>query len=88
MDSLQASAIFKGLGHPVRLRIYRKLLQAGEAGLTVGELRQGIDVCGSTLSQHITRMTASGLVHQQRGGKSIRCSVVKDTLHKAIASLE
>lgn len=82
------AGVFKSLGHPIRLKIYKRLLEAGRAGLTVRELRQGIDVCGSTLSQHITRMTASGLIHQQREGKSIRCSVVKDTLYKAIASLE
>ena len=62
MDSLKASSIFKSLGHPIRLQIYRKLLDAGEAGMTVGELHTGIEVCGSTLSQHITRLTASGLV--------------------------
>ena len=88
MDSLKASSIFKSLGHPIRLQIYRKLLDAGEAGMTVGELHTGIEVCGSTLSQHITRLTASGLVSQQREGKAIRCLARNSTLKNALASLE
>lgn len=88
MDKSSTAAIFKGLGHPVRLCIYMKLLHAGEYGLTVGELHEGISVSGSTLSQHVTRLTASGLIRQQREGKSIRCLARKETLHNAIASLE
>lgn len=75
MDSLKASSIFKSLGHPIRLQIYRKLLDAGEAGMTVGELHAGVDVCGSTLSQ-------------QREGKAIRCQARNGILKNALASLE
>lgn len=88
MDSLKASSIFKSLGHPIRLQIYRKLLDAGEAGMTVGELHAGVDVCGSTLSRHITQLTASGLVSRQREGKAIRCQARNDILKNALASLE
>lgn len=80
MNSDDMAALFKGLGHPIRLRIFRKLLNAGEAGLTVGELHKGVGVCGSTLSQHITRLATSGLVNQQREGKAIRCMARKDIL--------
>lgn len=41
MDFVQASAIFKGLRHPVRLRMYTKRPDAEEAGLTVGEPHRG-----------------------------------------------
>lgn len=56
--------------------------------MTVGELHAGVDVCGSTLSQHITQLTASGLVSQQREGKAIRCQARNGILKNALASLE
>jgi len=64
-DSLAA------LGHPVRLRIFRLLVRAGEDGCNVGEITRRLELPASTLAHHLHTLVSAGLVRQQRHGREI-----------------
>ena len=59
------------LAQPVRLRIFRSLVVAGEAGLTPGALTGSLDVPATSLSFHLKELAHSGLVSQERQGRNL-----------------
>ena len=61
------------LGHTTRLGIYRALVKAGNEGLPVSSIQQQLNVPGSTLSHHISRLARVGLLKQVREGRVLRC---------------
>ena len=61
------------LGHVTRLEIYRSLVKAGHSGLSVSSVQKKLDVPGSTLSHHISRLVNVGLITQVREGRVLRC---------------
>ena len=72
MDTEAALAALNALSHPTRLEAFRQLVQAGHAGLAVGELRDRLDVPPATLSAHLNILRAAGLVADEREGRVIR----------------
>lgn len=56
------------LAHDGRLTIYRLLVEAGPAGLTVGEIGKKLDMPGATLSFHLSQLKHAGLVAARRDG--------------------
>src|SRR5690349_14430981 len=68
-----AAKQLESLGNPTRLRVYRALVRAGDAGLPVGRLQQKIGIAGSTLSHHLHRLITSGLVTQERQATTLIC---------------
>ena len=68
-----AAARLEALGNPTRLRIYRMLVRAGDAGSSVGKLQARLDLAASTLSHHLKAMMVVGLVEQQRQGTTLIC---------------
>jgi len=75
------------LGSPSRLRIYRLLVRAGPAGLTVGEIRQKLDIPASTLTHHVAALRQAGLVLQHRDGRTIFSFANYDTMDGLVAYL-
>lgn len=69
----EAAARLEALGNPTRLAIYRALVRAGDAGLTVGSLQTKLQVAPSTLSHHIKWLVDIGLIRQERQGTSLIC---------------
>lgn len=72
MDTQTALAALAALGHESRLGAFRQLIQAGEQGLSVGELRERLALPPATLSAHLNVLRAAGLVDDQREGRVIR----------------
>ena len=60
---------FGALGHPARLAILRYIVQGGAEGTTTSELQEKLDIPWTTLSHHLDRLVASGLVTARREGK-------------------
>ncbi|MBF0530084.1 MAG: helix-turn-helix transcriptional regulator, partial [Deltaproteobacteria bacterium] len=54
------------MGTEPRLRIMRLLLSAHPQGLTVGEIRNELDIPGSTLSHHLEKLKIEGLINVRR----------------------
>ena len=63
------------LGHPVRLRALRFIVQAGEDGAAAGDIQAHVDVPASTLSHHLKRLRVAGLVATRRVGRETICTL-------------
>ena len=83
-----AAKRFAELGHPTRLEVFRYLVKAGHQGVPVGEIQSALDVPGSTLSHHISRLRAVGLVVQHREGRTLYCQPQYDELFGLIEFLQ
>lgn len=68
-----AAAHLEALGNPTRLKIYRALVRAGEAGLPVGRLQDKLKIAPSTLSHHIKTLMTAGLITQVREATTLVC---------------
>jgi ArsR family transcriptional regulator len=69
----QAARQLEALGNPTRLSIYRTLVRAGDAGLPVGRVQERLGIAASTLSHHLQRLVATGLVSQERQATTLIC---------------
>ena len=72
MDMPAALSALAALGHETRLSAYRQLVQTGPDGLSVGELRERLDLPPATLTAHLNVLRGAGLVRDQREGRAIR----------------
>lgn len=62
------AAQLSALGHPVRLRLLRWVVQAGPDGAAAGELQARLDIPASTLSHHLKRLVDADLLHMRAQG--------------------
>lgn len=69
-----AAKQLEALGNSTRLEIFRDLVKAGPQGSTVGDLREELDIPGSTLSHHIAKLVNAGLLRQERDSRSLICT--------------
>jgi DNA-binding transcriptional ArsR family regulator len=72
METKSALAALSALSHESRLAAFRQLVQAGPDGMSVGELREQLELPAATLTAHLNILRASGLVDDQREGRVIR----------------
>lgn len=87
MNAQLAARRLAELGHPTRLTVFRRLIGCGSAGCRVGDLQRALGVPGSTLSHHLSRLVAAGLVEQCREGRVIRCLPVFEALDETVRFL-
>jgi ArsR family transcriptional regulator len=84
LDLEQLARCLEALGDPTRLKVYRTLVRAGDDGLAVGRIQERTAVPRSTLSHHLHRLIAVGLVSQERQGTTLICradyAVMQQTL--------
>jgi len=73
MKSNDVVRALAALAQDSRLAAYRLLVQAGDAGLAVGEIGERLKLPGATLSNHLNVLRRAGLVRDVREGRSIRC---------------
>ena len=78
----------EALGHPTRLRVFRMLVRVGEAGLPVGQLQERLELAGSTLSHHLSKLVSVGLVAQERQATSLICRADFDAMRSLVDTLE
>ncbi|HXF55158.1 MAG TPA: metalloregulator ArsR/SmtB family transcription factor [Hyphomicrobiaceae bacterium] len=82
-----AAARLEALGNPTRLRVYRLLVRAGDAGMTVGKLQERLNIAASTLSHHLKTLVTVGLVTQQRESTTLICRANYPVMHALIGFL-
>ncbi len=80
-----AADSFAALGSEQRLCVLRVLVRAGPDGLSIGELGERSGVTGSTLTHHLKLLAATGLVKQERQGRSTICAAVAYAEVQALA---
>lgn len=62
------AAQLSALGHPVRLRILRFVVQAGDEGSPAGDIQDRVEVPASTLSHHLKRLVDADLLKTRGEG--------------------
>jgi len=77
----QATATFKALGHPARLRILA-MLRSG--GLCVCQVTAALDLAVSTVSGHLAELKRAGLVVERRDGRWVTYSLADDPQARAL----
>lgn len=82
-----AAARLEALGNPTRLRIYRALVRAGDAGTSVGRLQEQLKVAPSTLSHHLKALIIVDLIAQERRGTTLICRANYDVMRGLIGFL-
>ena len=88
MRTEEIAKAFNELGHTTRLMVFKRLVKAGEKGVSVGTLKDDLDIPNSTLSHHISSLVSAGLIMQKRDGKVLYCSVEYDKLLSVISFLQ
>lgn len=64
--------LFKGLGHPIRLKIVKKL---GRKRLCVCELQADVEFSQSNLSQHLKILKDAGILSGEKEGLKVMYQV-------------
>ena len=62
------AAQLSALGHPVRLKVLRFIVQSGSGGTAAGDIQMHVDLPPSTLSHHLKRLVDAGLVTTRSEG--------------------
>ena len=87
MDTAKTVQALSALSHHSRLAAYRALVQAGPDGLSVGELRDALELPAATLTSHLNQLRAAGLVTDEREGRVIRMRADYDQMNSLIGFL-
>lgn len=77
--------ILKALAHPVRLCIVKQLCEGGSSNVT--HMQNCLDKPQSTVSQHISRLKAAGIIVGKRHGLEITYSVKNENVKRIISTL-
>jgi len=84
-DYNDIAEILKALSHPVRLCIVRGLIQKGKCN--VNHMQDCLGLPQSTVSQHLQKLKASGIIEGERNGTEINYKVCNEHALKVIETL-
>lgn len=87
MKIKQAVKALAALAQETRLSVFRALVEAGEEGLSAGELSEQLQVPAATLSFHLKELTATELISQSRAGRSLIYSLRPDVMNELMQFL-
>jgi ArsR family transcriptional regulator, arsenate/arsenite/antimonite-responsive transcriptional repressor len=79
--------MFAAMGTEPRLRILRLLLAAHPDGLVVGDIQSELGIPNSTLSHHLEKLKAEGLVAVRREGTFLWYSAQTESLQELLTFL-
>jgi ArsR family transcriptional regulator len=82
------AARLEALGHPTRLRLFRILVRAGAPGMPVGQLQERLEIAPSTLSHHLSKLVAVGLIVRERQATSLICRAEFERMRELVGALE
>jgi len=88
MNDEQLAKCLAELGNITRLKVFKLLVQAGKEGIPVGTIQERLNVPGSTLSHHITKLVSADLIMQKRDGRTLYCIANFDILNSVVAQLQ
>ena len=71
METTTAITALAALAQESRLTIFRLLVQAGSAGITVGEIKEKTGLPGSSLSFHLKELSHAGLIQGRQESRFI-----------------
>ena len=71
MNETDALAAFASISSAMRLRILKGLVEAGNDGLSAGEIAESVGATPSKTSFHLSNMSDAGLVTSKRHARQI-----------------
>lgn len=71
MDAATAIAALGALAQEHRLKLFRLLVRAGDAGMPAGAIADALEVPNSSLSFHLAQLARAGLIRQRREHRSL-----------------
>ncbi|WP_062762074.1 helix-turn-helix transcriptional regulator [Falsirhodobacter sp. alg1] len=87
MDKNSALDAFAALSQPTRLDVFRLLVKAGGEGMVAGEIGEALGVLQNTMSANLAILVRSGLIRNEREGRSIRYFADMDGMRGLLAFL-
>jgi Predicted transcriptional regulators len=78
----ETAELLKVLAHPVRICIVRGLLENGECN--VSHMQNCLNAPQSTISQHLQKLRAAGIIEGRRNGLEIYYSVCNEKVANLI----
>lgn len=87
MEIFEAIKALSSLAHETRLGIFRLLVQAGAAGLSVGEINNAMQIPAPTLSFHLKELANAGLVSSRHEGRFIYYQASYAAMNELLAYL-
>lgn len=87
MDKTCALDAFAALSQPTRLDVFRLLIRAGGEGMSAGDISETLGVRQNTMSANLSILARSGLIRNERRGRSIRYFADMEGLRGLLAYL-
>ncbi|MDR6267098.1 DNA-binding transcriptional ArsR family regulator [Roseobacter sp. N2S] len=87
MDKNHALDAFAALSQSTRLDVFRLLIKAGDAGMSAGDIGDTLGVRQNTMSANLGVLARSGLIRNEREGRSIRYFADMDGMRGLLAFL-
>ncbi len=87
MDTKLAVEKLAALAQETRLRIFRLLIEAGDAGLNASAIAETLELAPATLSFHVAHLARAGLVQARQESRFIFYSASYSTMDDLIAFL-
>lgn len=87
MNTENTAECLAELGHVARLSLLVELMKQSNQGVPVGNLQKALDIPGSTLSHHLSRLIKVGLVTQRREGRTLYCVAEMERLQGVVEFL-
>ena len=87
MEIIAAVERLSALAQASRLTIFRRLVEAGPAGMAAGHIAKELGLAGPTLSFHLSQLRHAGLVSARRNGRSITYAAEYVAVNRLIAFL-
>ncbi|HBC96154.1 MAG TPA: transcriptional regulator [Clostridium sp.] len=85
MKYTEVSEILKVMAHPVRLCVIKGLLETGSCNVT--HMQQCLNIPQSTLSQHLQKLKAAGIIKGMRNGVEINYKVCNELVVDLVNAL-
>jgi ArsR family transcriptional regulator len=73
---------YSAIGSEPRLSVLLLLVQAGDDGLTIGEIGHQLGIAASTLAHHLRYLVSTGMVLQEKQGREVRSTANFDYLEE------
>jgi DNA-binding transcriptional ArsR family regulator len=87
MDSTEVIRGLTALAHDTRLAVFRRLIEAGPEGLSVGRIAATVDTSPATLSFHLKELVNAGLISARPDGRFIHYSANYESMDALLAFL-
>ncbi|BAH05429.1 hypothetical protein CKR_0378 [Clostridium kluyveri NBRC 12016] len=85
MKYAEVSEILKVMAHPIRLCVIKGLLETGSCN--VSHMQQCLNIPQSTLSQHLQKLKAAGIIKGMRNGVEINYKVCNELVIDLVNAL-